>query len=235
LPAISLAADGERLVALDSAHHAFFSPDSGRHWQPIVAPWASASGGSSNPVSVRFAVPPPARVQNGAMDGSFESSNAVLASEATIAEGSGTLAGIVTDSTGRAVAGATVRLTPGLNRPALQTTAGPDGHFQLTGVPAGVVHAEARAPGFAPQSVSIQLAAGQTSQLTLQLAPGSPSQTVSVDSVPNLTIRDEAAKLRTKTAPMPAERLAPPARHFELITDSGAHWISADGLHWTQH
>ena len=76
--------------------------------------------------------------------------------------------GLVTDTTGRAVAGVTV-LVVELGRTA---TTGPDGRFVLTGLPAGTVHLAASRLGFVPARVRVTVpASGEPVDVVLRLRP----------------------------------------------------------------
>ena len=77
----------------------------------------------------------------------------------------GAITGRVTDTTARAVVGASVQLggTP------LATRTREDGSFRIDNVPAGTYPVRVRLLGFAPDSLRVTVAAGQTAQATLQL------------------------------------------------------------------
>jgi len=78
---------------------------------------------------------------------------------------SGAIAGRVTDSTANAVAGASVLLagTP------FGTRTREDGSFRLTNILPGNYRLRVRLLGFAPDSLQLTVAAGQTAQANLQL------------------------------------------------------------------
>jgi len=78
---------------------------------------------------------------------------------------SGAIAGRVTDSTAKAVAGASVQLagTP------FGTRTREDGSFRLTNILPGTYHVRVRLLGFAPDSLRVTVGAGQTAEASLQL------------------------------------------------------------------
>ena len=78
---------------------------------------------------------------------------------------SGAIAGRVTDSTAKAVVGASVQLagTP------FGTRTREDGSFRLTNLLPGNYRLHVRLLGFAPDSLQVTVAAGQTAQANLQL------------------------------------------------------------------
>src|SRR5690348_11805902 len=77
----------------------------------------------------------------------------------------GTIAGRVTDTTSRAVVGASVQLagTP------LGARTREDGSFRIDNVPVGSYALRVRLLGFAPDSLPVTVTAGQTVQARLQL------------------------------------------------------------------
>jgi TonB-dependent receptor len=78
---------------------------------------------------------------------------------------SGAIAGRVTDSTAKAVAGASVQLagTP------FGTRTREDGSFRLANILPGTYHVRVRLLGFAPDSLRVTVGAGQTAEASLQL------------------------------------------------------------------
>src|SRR5207302_632901 len=80
---------------------------------------------------------------------------------------SGAITGRVTDSTARAVVGASVRLagTP------LGTRTREDGSFRIDNVPAGSYALRIRLLGFAPESASVTVTSGATAAAGVRLRP----------------------------------------------------------------
>ncbi|WP_144018860.1 carboxypeptidase-like regulatory domain-containing protein [Demequina sp. NBRC 110056] len=86
----------------------------------------------------------------------------------------GTIRGLLTDgATGEPIGGATISVNP-------QTTTGPDGSYELTGVPLGPVQVTISAPGYGTQVVTVDVTEGQAVNLDLALisvatAPDEPA------------------------------------------------------------
>ena len=84
---------------------------------------------------------------------------------APLAAQTGSLQGRVTDSSGTVVVGAVITV----DRTALRTTASARGGYLLNGVPAGQRLLRVRALGFAPESMTVTVAAGQVTDLDMTL------------------------------------------------------------------
>ena len=85
-----------------------------------------------------------------------------------------TIAGVVVDSLGRAVAGATVRVVSG--SPSTITDA--QGQFRLTRVPAGDARVQVTGDGYTPLGFEFVIAANVTVSLKLTLLPAPPGSRV---------------------------------------------------------
>ena len=85
-----------------------------------------------------------------------------------------TIAGVVVDSLGRAVAGATVRVVSG--SPSTITDA--QGQFRLTRVPAGDARVQVTGDGYTPLGFEFVIAANVTVSLKLTLLPAAPGSRV---------------------------------------------------------
>jgi iron complex outermembrane receptor protein len=93
-----------------------------------------------------------------------------------------TLAGIVLDPQGNVVQNATVAAVNESTREVRKVTADPQGHFSIVGLPPGKYTVELSAPGFATVSRSeVELAAGQSQNLSMKLSVGSIAQQVNVE------------------------------------------------------
>jgi hypothetical protein len=85
---------------------------------------------------------------------------------------------------------------------------------------------EAQYPGFRKQQIaSVTVSSTGAAAANLSLDVGEASQTVTVET--NNTAVDTKAK--KQASPQPAAGTLP---LFQIVTDSGDHWTSSDGLHW---
>lgn len=99
--------------------------------------------------------------------------------QATLGDGAGTVRGIVRDSSGQALPGATVRLL-GPTGIAATAISGADGRYQLT-APAGTYSLRIELQGFQPRiQNNWSLQAGAVTDYNVNLAVGSLSETVAV-------------------------------------------------------
>lgn len=104
-----------------------------------------------------------------------------LATHAQSLANSGTVTGTVTDSSGAAIANASVALRAPAFAIQLTTTTGPDGSFTFSGVPSGDYTLRIAAPGFAPYSnPSIAVAIGRQTTANAVLLPARTTQQVTV-------------------------------------------------------
>jgi hypothetical protein len=84
--------------------------------------------------------------------------------QASSQSSTGVVAGIVLDDTGAPIAGATVTLT-GDNRPANENSTGADGQFLLVNIAVGPFRVVVTARGFAAQTASAVVSAGETTTM----------------------------------------------------------------------
>jgi hypothetical protein len=94
----------------------------------------------------------------------------------------GTIAGVVTDPAGAAVAGARIRLTnraSGLNR---TITTSDEDNYSAASLPPGEYQVEAEAPGFDAIERTATVEAGTTTKLDMRLQVGTVSEKISVNT-----------------------------------------------------
>jgi uncharacterized surface anchored protein len=142
--------------------------------------------------------------------------------------GGAALVGTVTDMTGALIPDATINLTDSEMRIAHTVTTDSAGHYRATGLAPGSYDLDATARGFANLHVGkVAVSASKENVLNLSLQVAAMSETVTVES--------EGQAIELKSTPVPEDkRIAAsiPIAVFEMVTDKGVHWTSADGLTW---
>jgi len=97
----------------------------------------------------------------------------------------GTVTGLIADDTGAAIAEATVTLTSG-DASRVEVTTGTNGRFSIADVPAGLFQLTVAAPGFAAQTITGTVTAGEESSLP-EIRLRLSIDAVSVDVSPSVT------------------------------------------------
>jgi hypothetical protein len=135
--------------------------------------------------------------------------------------------GTVVDSTGAAIAGATVEarayaekaMAAGKRTIVTNRTGG----YDLAALPPGGYRITISAPGFETSQHDLTLQPQDIAVLSPTLKVGAVAETVTVQGA-YADKTDEVGAIRVKRPQ------SPPL--FRLTTDSGAVWLSSDGLHW---
>jgi hypothetical protein len=249
LPVLSMAAQARLMVAIDTRNAVFVSRDDGRHWKPVRAPW---QGRAVRADLVEF----PVLSRNGfsqdkeAGAAALKADNAAPAenvNEAVVLQGrslsalpGSSLTGTVTDTTGAVVPGATVAVTDAAAHTVRTVRTDSAGRYIVDGLAPGTYRVEARSPGFKIETLAaVAVAANSRSEANLSLAIGATTQAVTVTSAPPIeteTLSASASAMeisasKNKKAKPAAPSQIPPV--FEIVTDSGERWTSADGVTWT--
>jgi hypothetical protein len=224
LHALSAVANGRQALAIDAHNVLFLSDNGGEHWSAISPPW------QSHAVKVELASSTTGNRLD-AMGGAahFQQSPAPLSivvpsESATQAKSS--IRGDVTDLSGASIPNVSVSVTNSLTRVSHSTTTDGSGHYAFDNLDPGTYALEAKAPGFASQQLSaVALNPAQQSQMNLKLAVGSVSQTVKVQG---------QAQIAPSAPPFEATFASrrPILSRFEITTDTGEKWTSADGRSW---
>jgi hypothetical protein len=98
-----------------------------------------------------------------------------------VAQTTGSIAGIVTDASGGAVAGVTVEARHGDTGLSRTVTTGSDGRFTITALPVGIYDIHAERSGFKPLTRrAVQLTVGEALTVNLMLDVGAVTETVTV-------------------------------------------------------
>jgi hypothetical protein len=237
LPAISSATQARRIVAIDSQNAIFASNDAGKHWKQVQAPWQGRAIAAS-------LVAPPGTSINGLNKANVANSNASLSqnripaqppggpsvaqNQLNVATPQANLTGTVTDTSGAVIPGASIRATDTATGEVRATTTDSSGKYQINSLPAASYRVQGQSPGFQQASLDhVEVAVNNTNVADLKLNVGAVSQTVTVSA----SEAEPETTLKTPARPPSANE---PSPIFEITTDTGAHWISADGLTWTQ-
>ena len=241
LPVLSMAAQARLMVAIDTGNAVFISTDDGRHWKAIRAPWqgravradlvefpVASRDREAGAVALRATGADSAGTVNGAAVAQARSLSALRGSS---------LAGTVTDRTGAVIPGATVAVTDTAAHTVRTVRTDSAGRYIVDGLAPGTYRVEARSPGFETGTLAaVAVAANSRSEENLSLSVGAVSQTVTVSNAPPETMAVDAAKESSALKKAKAKPMAPsqPAPVFEITTDSGERWTSADGVTWKQ-
>jgi hypothetical protein len=231
LQVLSITRQANRVVAIDTGHAVFASKDGGKHWQAIQAPWMGRAVRASlvefPADSARFlslhksAVAGFSQQKNTALAQSTDDTLAAQAPSPPTARGSG-ISGTVTDMSGAAVPGATITVINSATGAARTVTTDSAGRYAADGLATGTYRVEARSGGFKKEELAAVAvtATGQT-VANLSLTIGAATETVTVQ-----------AELSTSETARAKSKASPPAPVFEIVTDNGEHWTSADGVTW---
>jgi Carboxypeptidase regulatory-like domain/Putative zinc-finger len=263
LPVLSMVAQGSQVLAIDTANAVFLSADQGQHWRNVPVPWPGravkaelvayggqqgAPGGqvvsfaAANSVSAHRQVAAPVPSNQGLPPPTDQKDSAVMAQDGSTAPPDQTatnqLTGAVTDPTGAPIPGATVQLSGTRDQTTRTAVTDRDGAYLLDGLAAGTYSMETRAPGFAPSRTGqVSVTDAKPNVQNVRLNPGSASETVEVASDPGLVALETQSMTPSGKAPRRqsarSAALAAPSM-FEITTDSGEQWTSADGMNWTR-
>lgn len=231
LPILSEATHLRQILAVDIHNNLFLSDDAGATWKAVPVRWKGRAvqaslvsylassqsnviaGRSSQLLANPALTPPP------------------LPSANPPAQGSGvSLTGMISDQTGAAISGATVTATASGGKVIRAATSDANGRFVLDNLAPGVYDMKTQAPGFQQQlTQGVNVSATMPNVANVMLSVGSAAQTVDVQAADARieTSRPPAFASGQPTAPPPT-----PMPIFEITTDNGEHWTSADGMNW---
>jgi hypothetical protein len=236
LETVSAISNARLILAVDSAGTLFASQDAGKHWKSIspqwmgravrvnLAPTVSYGAMEALPTAkmqISKALPPAAAAPQYSIQN---------APQAKAGAGIAALTGVVTDRTGAVVSNATVVATNAGTAQSITVRTDNSGHYVVKKLEPGVYTVSARSPGFSTQTLSgFEVAASQTVVKNIALEVGAASQTVTVQA-DNSSIQTESTNRNVLIEDN--EAADSHAAVFELTTDSGEVWTSADGRHW---
>jgi hypothetical protein len=248
LPVLSIAAQARLMVAIDTRNAVFLSKDDGRHWKAIRAQWQGRAvranlvgfpvvrrtGFSQDKETGAAAL----RAANAQPAGNVNEAVVVNGRSLSALPGS-SLTGMVTDRTGAVVPGATVVVTDMAAHTVRTVRTDSGGRYAVDGLAPGTYRVEARSPGFKTETLAaVAVAASQPAVANLSLTIGASTQTVTVTSA--APIETESAGVSASAMEISASKKekakpaapSPPTPVFEIFTDNGERWTSADGVTW---
>jgi protocatechuate 3,4-dioxygenase beta subunit len=139
------------------------------------------------------------------------------------------LTGTVTDPSGAAISGATVTVIDPQTHLARTLTTDASGRYLAAGLDPGNYDLDATAQGFMGNHLSkVAVTASKENLANFTLRVGAATETVTVEASAS---EDLKTAPNLKAAHMDKERQAS-VPLFEIVTDKGVHWSSADGLNW---
>jgi hypothetical protein len=213
------------MVAIDARNAVFASADGGAHWTAVPTVW---TGRAVKADLVSYGMSGGTAVAGGRM-AEFASTNRVVQQAQAVRvpgpTGSVTpraeLTGMVRDASGAAVGGATVTVTDGAGRTAGTSIADQAGRYGVDGLAPGMYDVTTQAPGFERRTLrAVNVIPSRPNEADVSLKVGAASESVTVEAETN----DSLTTITT------AKSAAAPV--FEITTDNGDRWTSADGLAW---
>jgi hypothetical protein len=222
-PVLSMTTHDRLILAIDSQSAVFLSQDAGSHWKSVSTPWKSRAV-SATLVSYRA----PAALRMGAGRPLNESALAVDQRKLLGTAGP-VLTGTVTDASGAVIANAAVEVLDEGSHPLRTGITDRDGRYRIDGLPSGNYRLEANAPGFTRLDLAaVVVSASEPNVVNLSLQVGSASETVTVGSSP-IPMDELQSVPQSKAKSEPPQTTIPV---FEIVTENGDHWTSADGVTW---
>ena len=226
LAVLSLVSAGRQTLAIDIHNALFLSEDNGMHWKSIPSQWQGRA------VKVDLASAVEVSGRRSTIDGNIvRSASKVTAIGGPILSPSAksTLAGTVTDTTGAAIADASI-VVGNATTPNIRTVkTGRDGQYLVDDLVPGSYQVEAQANGFNVQQVAVTLAPSRQSLANIALSVGQAAQNVTVDAAAISIETPSPAKKKTSEPSLTG--IQPPPL-FEITTDTGERWTSIDGQTW---
>jgi hypothetical protein len=238
LPMLSIATHGRQVVAIDTGNAVFLSKDGGKRWKAVTVQWTGRAV-KADLVSYGIAPIPAMGAVTAGLAASYSAPNPSIApieaASPTASSLSGpspsgsSLTGTVTDKTGASIPGATVLVTDSVGHLARTAYTDRDGRYRVDGLSPGAYGVKVQAVGFNTQVLPfVTVVAAQRSEANVSLDVGAVTQTVTVEaSADAISAPGRAKKSLTKSP-----SASPAAPVFEITTDNGDRWTSADGVAW---
>lgn len=233
LPVLSTATHLQQILAIDSRNNLFLSDDGGKSWNPVPVRWKGRAvranlvsyGSSPQPATITTQVLQSAGFVSSGPEGAPKpSANSPLQGPTV------SLTGTVTDQSGAVIPNATVKVTESSGRVGRTTASDANGHFVVDGLTPGLYDIKTEARGFQQQlTQGVKMSATQPNVENVALSVGAAAQTVTVEAAStDVDVVHSPEPVADKSSF--ARPTAPPL--FEITTDIGEHWTSADGMTW---
>jgi hypothetical protein len=223
LAALSAAADGSNILAIDSHNAIFLSNDSGTHWTAVSTPWQGRALKVNLVFHARGFAPVAGALQGGNVATFADASRLSPALNASIT-------GVITDTSGAVIPGAAVTIRNTATGAEQTVATDANGRYLADDLAPGNYDIEAKASGFMTQRVAgapVEASKQTANDLTLQV--GAVSQSVEVEAASGAATGASVAKNKARKSP--AAAILPHAV-FEITTDTGERWASTDGISW---
>jgi hypothetical protein len=229
----SIVTRANRTLALDTHGTLFLSTDSGSHWKAVATQWPGRA------VKVdRVSYPPQATdsLAKLSVDADSNASSTIIKGRNLQSSLTASISGTVTDSSGASIPGASIVITDPRTAIARTTKSDRAGYFSASNLAPDPYQIDVTSPGFEAQRTTITLAAAQQSIDNFSLKIGAASESINVSAAEPITLPTEESARATRDkkaakAPKIPAAVSPPAV-FEITTDTGELWTSADGQTW---
>jgi hypothetical protein len=262
LAVVSQVAQGRLMLAIDASHAVFFSEDAGKRWLLVRTPWTGRAVKAALISSGEAHAPHTEIVSDGMTGGVVGAIFGGKTPPARTADGS--LSGSVTDTNGAAIVGASITATANATGVESTTASSGLGAYSLAQLAVGTYTVRISARGFkefVATAVEVHVSTNTSLNAALMLGAAAEHVTVQADAVQvetsNATVGEVVTGTQIRELPLNGEnfagltQLSPgvsaavksaakpsapilPAPVFEIVTDSGENWTSADGLTWTR-
>jgi hypothetical protein len=249
------------MVAIDTHNSVWVSKDEGRHWMAIRAQWPgravkaslvefTTAGLNISGANVIFGAGAAKPFAAGSSENAIDIKS--LKGKSIDAVQGPSITGTVTDQTGALIPGASVTVIDTRTGERRDTATDTAGHYLLAGLAPGTYQVEVRAKGFSMWTdASVAVAASGQSVENAALKVSSDVNSVTVISgadaevpVTNIpAVGGPVAQVPTTNLKVSKNKKIKPAAAapsqapalFEITTDTGDRWTSADGVTWTPH
>jgi hypothetical protein len=239
LPVFATAERGRQMLALDAAHSLFLSKDAGVHWKAVAVPWKAHAVTVS---LVSSAKPAAAQTGNGFGPGFGAEHGGGIGSATGMgklqaANGMASITGTITDEIGAVIPGTSITVSRAADHVSQTVISDSKGRYVAAGLAPGTYSVEASALGFKTARVSaVTVSTSHENVENFKLSVGTATQTVTVASGPYaeripLQNPEQAYAPAASPASKSTTAAAPPPV-FEITTEDGSRWTSADGVTW---